>query len=208
MTIAYTHGRGVYLNLTNRCATSCVFCLRGPSFWQFEGHDLRLPPREPTTREAFEAAETLLARHNAEELVFCGYGDSAYRLGAVVSIGEAEGRLRPGLRRRLNTAGLGALIWGRDIAPDLRRGVDEVAVSLNTADPAQWRQLHRPQQKFAARGFEGVLRFVGQCLDAGLDATITAVDQPGVDLGAVEQLSAALGASYRLRPMITAPSKS
>ena len=51
-------------------------------------------------------------------------------------------------------------MWGRDIAAELRRGVDSVSVSLNTADAAQWRRLHAPLRPYAEDGFESVLRFL------------------------------------------------
>ena len=78
--LAYAHGKGVYLNLTNRCPTACVFCLKRSSRWRFEGNDLRLPRREPTGREALRAAHAFLDRGGFSELVFCGYGESTYAL--------------------------------------------------------------------------------------------------------------------------------
>ena len=42
--------------------------------------------------------------------------------------------------------GLGSLVNGRNIVPELRGAVDAVSVSLNTADPMQWEALHRPSR--------------------------------------------------------------
>ena len=198
--LAYAHGRGVYVNLTNRCPTACVFCVKGPARWNFEGRDLRLGAREPSAKEALRAADALLATGKFSELVFCGYGESTYRLAAMTAVGAEIGRRRPGVRRRLNTIGLGSLIRGRDITPKLKLCVDAVSVSLNTADPVQWRRLHRPKPEFAEKGFEAAMRFVSDCLEAGLQTTVTAVRLPGVDIGAVNALARLLGARFRLRP--------
>jgi TatD DNase family protein len=192
----------VYLNLTNRCPTACVFCLKRLSRWSFEGKDLRLTATEPSAAEGLRAAETLLATGLFSELIFCGYGESTYRLAEMGKIGSEIARRYPKVKRRLNTIGLGSLIWGRNIAPDLKRCVDSVSVSLNTADPAQWRRLHVPRAAYAEAGFGAVLRFVEDCLKAGLDTTVTAVRMPGVDVAAVKVLARGLGARFRLRPYL------
>jgi TatD DNase family protein len=201
--LAYAHGTGVYLNITSRCPTACTFCFKKSARWKFEGKDLLLRSREPSAREVLDAAEPLLATGRFKEIVFCGYGESTYRLGVMAAVGRETARRRPGLRRRLNTIGLGSLVWGRNIAPQLRRSLDAVSVSLNTADPAQWRRLHSPRPEFAEKGFDAVLEFVADCVRCGLETTVTAVDLPGVDLGAVERLALSLGARYRLRPPLS-----
>ncbi len=199
---AYPHGRGVYLNLTNRCPTACVFCLKRLSRWSYEGKDLRLPGKEPTAKQALQAAEAVLASGNYSELIFCGYGESTYRLPEMGEIGAEFARRRPGLKKRLNTIGLGGLIWGRNIAPELKRCVDSVSVSINTADPEQWRALHAPRAAYAEAGFIAALQFVEDCVRAGLETTVTAVRMPGVDIVPVKRLAAALGARFRLRPYL------
>lgn len=201
--LAYPHGTGVYLNITNRCPTSCVFCFKRPMRWRFEGKDLRLSRREPSAREILQAAEDLLATGKYKEIVYCGYGESTYRLGVMNALGLELARRHPGLKRRLNTIGLGNMIHRRDIAPALARCLDAVSVSLNTADPAQWRKIHAPRREFAERGFEEAQRFVKDCLRAGLETTVTAVDLPGVDLAAVKRLARSLGADFRLRPPLS-----
>jgi TatD family-associated radical SAM protein len=200
--LSYAHGTVVYLNLTNRCPTACVFCLKHLASWQYEGKNLRLPAQEPSTRESLQEVETLLTKRRFSELVFCGYGESTYRLATMTAIGAEVRRQHPEIRRRLNTIGLGSLIWGRDIAPELKRCLDAVSVSLNTADPAQWRRLHVPQSAYAERGFGAVLQFIADCARSGLDTTVTAVRLPGVDVAAVERLAHMLGARFRFRPFL------
>jgi TatD DNase family protein len=97
------------------------------------------------------------------------------------------------------------LIWGRDITPQLKRCVDAVSISLNTADPIQWRRLHVPQAAYAETGFDAALKFIEDCSRAGLDTTVTAVRLPGVNIAAVERLARTLGARFRLRPRLPVP---
>jgi TatD DNase family protein len=118
-------------------------------------------------------------------------------------VGVESARRHPGLRRRLNTVGLGNLIWERDITPQLKLCVDAVSISLNTADPAEWRRLHAPREAYAEQGFAAAQRFVQDCVRAGLETTVTAVRLPGVDLAAVERLARSLGAGFRLRPPLS-----
>ena len=98
--------------------------------------------------------------------------------------------------------GLGSLIWGRDITPELARLIDAVAVSLNTADPEQWKSLLAPLKPFREKGFSAAQDFVRGCVAAGIKTTVTAVALPGVDMAAVRRLAAALGASFRPRPAL------
>jgi TatD family-associated radical SAM protein len=108
------------------------------------------------------------------------------------------------VRLRLNTIGLGDLICGRSIAPEIKECADAVSVSLNTADPEQWAALHVPRPEFRKQGFDAVLGFIASCAKAGIPTTVTAVAQPGVDIGSVRRLARALGARFRSRPWLGA----
>lgn len=202
--VAYARGRGLYLNLTNRCPTACVFCLKRLRAWDFEGQDLRLGPRPPAAPAVVAAARELIdpAKPPAEA-VFCGYGESTYRLPVMREVAAGLSRVQPGLRWRLNTIGLGDLINGRRIASELREFLDGVSVSLNTADPRQWERLHAPSREFSRGGFAAVLQFARDCVAEGLSTTITAVRIPGVRLDAVRRLARSLGAGFRIRPRLS-----
>lgn len=201
-TIAYPFKRGLYLNITNRCPTACRFCIKRLLDWRFERWDFKLAGQEPSPAEVLSAVDAASGGKGFTEVVFCGYGESTYRLPDMLRICRGLRRRFPGARLRLNTVGLGNLIWGRDIAPELARGLDAVAVSLNTADPAQWARLHSPLPRFRKIGYAGCLEFVRCCVRAGLSTTVTAVALPGTDIAAVRRLAGSLGARFRRRPLI------
>ena len=197
--IAYLYDERVYLNVTNRCPTACRFCAKYDWGWSYRGTLLRLP-KEPSVGDLVHAAELKLRAASRNEAVFCGYGEPTERLGAVLDVSSALKAGRPGLRLRLNTIGLGSLSRGRDIAPELARAVDAVSVSVNTAEPEQWRFMHRPKAALPGASLAAVCDFIRSCVREGLPTTVTAVDQPGVSILGVELLAKYLGANFRLRP--------
>ena len=100
------------------------------------------------------------------EVVFCGYGESTYRLDEMSRLGRDLLCLRPEIPARLNTIGLGNLIWGRDIVSELAWFLRSVSVSLNTPDPVQWLELHRPAPAFREKGFAASRLFAERCVAA------------------------------------------
>ena len=54
MTITYTVGSGLYVNMTNRCPNNCTFCIRNNGEGAYGSSSLWLD-REPTEDEVFEA---------------------------------------------------------------------------------------------------------------------------------------------------------
>ena len=199
---AYLWFGNVYLNITNHCPTSCMFCVKRTWLWTYCGNDLMLR-HEPKVDEIWKELELLASRQNPQEIVFCGYGEPTYRLEAISMLSSRIRERFPGIRIRLNTIGLGSLIRGRDIVSTLRLRVDAVSISVNTADPRQWSMLHRPAASYGDAGFDAVRRFATGCVQAGLYTTLTAVELPGVDLLAVERMAHELGAEFRLRPSLT-----
>lgn len=198
----YRYQDGLYVNLTNRCPTACAFCIKFTWKMKYRGYDLKLGGAEPKLEELLEAVASARRERPFSEVVFCGYGESTYRLADMLSLCGEFARRYPGTRRRLNTVGLGNLINRRSIAADLATGLDAVSVSLNSSDPKQWAETMRPLPEFAARGFESVLEFVRECAKAVPDTTVTAVQLPGVDLAALERLALSLGARWRERPYL------
>ncbi|MDD5656320.1 MAG: TatD family nuclease-associated radical SAM protein [Elusimicrobia bacterium] len=201
-TIAYPFKKGLYLNITNRCPTACRFCIKRALNWRFERWDFKLSGREPSPRLVLSEVDAAARGRTFSEVVFCGYGETTYRLPDMLAICRGLRRRCPRAVLRLNTVGLGNLIWKRDIVPALAGALDAVAVSLNTADPARWAEIHAPLARFRARGFASCLDFIRRCVKAGLSTTVTAVALPGTDLAAARRLAESLGAGFRRRPLI------
>jgi len=195
--LVYRYGESLYLSITNRCPTACVFCIKGPWKMGYRGYDLRLR-EEPSVAEILAALGDDAA---GREVVFCGYGECTYRLDAVrgVSTGLREREVEA---IRLNTIGLGNLINGRDITGELARCLDSVTVSLNTADARQWARIHRPLPEFHEEGHAAVVEFIRGCVKAGLRTIVTALETPALDMDAVRTLAGGLGAEFRSRPVL------
>ncbi len=188
--IAYRIRDSLYLNLTNRCTNACTFCIRQKTDF-IKGHNLRLD-REPDYDEVVAAIGDP-ARYR--EVVFCGYGEPLLRLELVKRV--AAWLKERGARTRLNTNGQGGLIAGRNVVPELAGLIDEVSVSLNAADGETYQKVCRSRYGDAA--FAEVKRFVAECARTGIATSVTALNLPGVDLGACRDLARELGATLRVR---------
>ena len=200
----YRYKAGLYVNLTNRCPTACIFCIKSKWKMSYRGSNLDLGGAEPDTETLVSLIKAEWALAPFEELVFCGYGEPTMRLDALLAVAGAvkSGALAPvpaGLRVRLNTNGLGGLVNGMDIIPLLRGLVDSVHVSLNTADPAQWLALMRPRTEYAPEAFNSALEFVRGASGALPETVVTAINDPAVDLERFSALARELGAKPRIR---------
>src|SRR3989339_1311599 len=112
-TITYTHHRSLYINLTNRCASACSFCIKRKWAWKYRGKDLKLD-HEPSAQEVIRKIGN---PKKYPEVVFCGYGEPTLRLGVLKEV--AAWIKSKGGTVRLNTTGLGSLYFGRNIVPEL-----------------------------------------------------------------------------------------
>jgi cyclic pyranopterin phosphate synthase len=201
-TIAYRGKGNIYLNITDRCSCSCTFCLAEFTSEVF-GSDLTLHA-EPDVEEIVRAAELAFLDGPADEVVFCGLGEPTMRLDDVLAVTEWL-RLRR-VPSRLVTNGHGDLLNpDRDVAAELAAaGLGAATVSLVAADPATYDELCRPMFSKAHRA---VIKFARRCVEEGVATTLTAVDQPGVDLADCEALAAAMGAEFRARHLVVAPER-
>jgi len=190
--IVYPIRDSLYVNLTNRCTNECVFCPRSTNP-RVKGHWLRMA--EGSEPSADDVIRAIGDPTRYDEIVFCGFGEPTLRLPVMLQV--AEWVKSKGGRTRLNTNGQGDLIAKQPIAPLLKGRIDAVSVSLNTADAAQYAEMSR--SAFGERTYEGVLDFVRMAMRCGIRVTVTALDYPGVDTGAVERMAKELGVEFRLR---------
>ena len=190
--VAYRIRDSLYLNITNRCTNACTFCGKRRDY-HVKGHLLELPA-EPS------AAETLAEVGDPtrfDEIVFCGFGEPLLRLDAVKEV-AAELRRR-GAKVRVNTDGLGNLVHGRNILPELAGLVDALSVSLNAPDADTYARIC--PNRYGASSFDALLDFLREAPRHVPEVTATAVALPGLDTEAVRRLAESIpGVSFRLRP--------
>ncbi len=187
--IVYKIRDNLYLNLTSACCNACNFCIRFDTAF-VKGHNLNLD-REPTAREIIDAIGD---PKTYKEVVFCGLGEPTTRLDVLKE--TARWVKSQGGRVRLNTNGLGRLINGRDILPELQGLVDTVSVSLNAHNAEVYERLCRPSFNNA---YEEVLSFIRDAKGIIGDVIVTVVDIEGVDIEACKEIAQRLGARFRLR---------
>ncbi|MBE0606587.1 MAG: YchF/TatD family DNA exonuclease [Deltaproteobacteria bacterium] len=190
--VTYRIRDSLYLNITNRCTNACTFCPKRDDF-HVKGHLLKLPG-EPTVAEAL--AE-IWDPAKFDEVVFCGFGEPLLRLSDLKEI--AAGLKRRGARVRVNTDGLGNLVHGRNVLPELAGLVDALSVSLNAADAETYARIC--PNRYGPPSFAALLDFLREAPKHIPTVRATAVALPGLDPKAIRRLAESIpGVSFRLRP--------
>ncbi len=197
MTILYKVYNNLYVNLTNKCPCSCTFCLRQTMDHVGESDSLWLT-REPTVEEVIEDFKNFDVEA-FDELVFCGFGEPTERLDTLLAV---AGYFKETYNKpiRINTNGLGSLINGRDIAPELKGLIDTVSISLNTPNAERYHELVR--SRFGNKSFDAMLSFARECTKYVPHVVMTTVD---TTLSKEEEkqcqaICDQLGVTYRIRP--------
>lgn len=199
--MTYPLGRGLYVNLTNRCPCACEFCLRKQGDG-VQGSDSLWLEREPSVEEvcADIDAHDLSA---CDEIVFCGFGEPTERLDDLLAVARHVRAHAPSLGIRLNTNGLADLIHGRTTAGELAGLVDTVSISLNTPDPDEYFRLCHP--KFGPGSHAAMLAFAKACVGVVPRVVLTVVGEPVTSLAnqaRCRALAESIGCTLRVRPYI------
>ena len=201
-TISYEYEGSLYVNLTNRCDCSCVFCLR------HNGHkgsiyadDLWLE-HEPSREEALE---DLLARELTKyrELVFCGFGEPMYRTEDIVWLVDELKKRVSGLPPvRINTNGHANLILGQDVTPRLQGRIDTLSISLNGSTPEEYCAVTRPRD--GEKAWHAMLDFAGKAKEYVPNVVMTIVDkdQTPEAIERCRRITRDLGVKLRIRAYI------
>lgn len=190
--VAYRIRNSLYLNITNRCTNACTFCAKR-SDYHVKGHNLRLPG-EPGVAEVLAEIGDPTA---CDEVVFCGFGEPLLRLEEVKEIARAV--KAKGGRVRVNTDGLGNLVHGRNILPELAGLVDALSVSLNAPDARTYARIC--PNRYGEASFPAILEFLREAPRHVPSVVATAVALPGLPHDAVRRLAESMpGVSFRLRP--------
>ena len=197
MEILYKVHNNLYVNLTNKCPCACTFCLRQNMDHVGESKSLWLE-REPSAEEVIaEFAKFDMSRFN--EVVFCGFGEptEAFEVLKKVAAFVKETYHMP---IRLNTNGLGNLVNGRDITPEMEGLIDTVSISLNTPNADRYHELVR--SKFGDKSFDAMLDFARSSIKYVPNVVMTTVDTTITKEEEEEcrRICDSIGAKYRIRP--------
>jgi radical SAM enzyme (TIGR04100 family) len=153
MTILYPVKGNLYVNLTNRCPCSCTFCIRNEAPGVYGSDSLWLE-REPTACEV-KVEFDKFPPESYDELVFCGYGEPFERLDDMVDIAKYV-KHNFGKTTRVNTNGLGNLIYGEPCEPKLEGAIDIVSISLNASNREKYNSITRPKWE---NSYDEMLKF-------------------------------------------------
>ncbi len=196
MEILYKVHNNLYVNLTNKCPCSCTFCLRQDKDRVGESDSLWLD-RDPTTDEVVAEFENFDVK-SFDEIVFCGFGEPTEALPVLLET-AAYIKEEFTLPVRINTNGLGNLIWGRDIVPDLKGLADSVSISLNAPTSERYQELTR--SRFGEGSFEAMLDFARKCKAQMSQITMSTVETTITreEEAECQKICDEIGAVYRIR---------
>ena len=197
MTILYKVHDNLYVNLTNKCPCACTFCLRQTRDSMENSGTLWLE-REPSIEEIIaDFANFNMDEFN--EVVFCGFGEPTERIDAVLQVARYV-KDTYGKKTRINTNGLGNLVNGRDICPDMEGLIDTVSISLNTPNKERYYELTR--SRFGIGSFDAMLDFTKSAVKYVPNVVMTTV---ATTISPEEEeecrkICEQIGAKYRIRP--------
>ena len=187
----------LYINLTNRCTNKCKFCIRYTEEG-VRGVDLWLQ-HEPD----FDEIRKQLEDNNftdAEEIVFCGYGEPTMRHDMLV---RAARFIKENSRAkiRINTNGHGNRIAGYDITGDYEGLIDEISISLNAKTAKEYNELCICD--FGEDGFYELLDFA-KCAKNHVPSVIFSIVDilPKEDIEECKKIAEKTGVNLRIRKLV------
>ena len=193
------HPETVYVNLTNSCTNSCIFCLRnqkddvcGAEMWHDDNY---------TLEDIIEQFNKFLPY--VKTTVFCGYGEPFLRREMMKEFCKYLRKNHPQIKIRVNTNGHANAIYKTNVAEEFKGLIDFVSVSLNASSEKDYDEICKPKIK---NGYEEVKKFIKACWDAGIEVTasvVTGFDKIHyVNVEECEKIASSLGAKFRNREFI------
>lgn len=190
----------VYINLTNACTNSCIFCLReqkddvcGKDMWHDDNYTL-----DDIITQFKEFA------NSAEEVVFCGYGEPFLKKDMMKDFCLYLRKNYPQIKIRVNTNGHANAIYKTNVAEEFKKLIDSASISLNAANADDYNEICKPK---ISNAYEEMKKFVTACKTAGIDVTtsiVTGFDNiHDIDVNKCQEISETLGAKFKIREFIT-----
>ena len=188
----------VYINLTNACTNSCVFCLReqkddvcGLNMWHDENYTLQ-----------DIISQFLTYNPTPQNVVFCGYGEPFLKKDMMKAFAQYLRENYPEIKIRVNTNGHANAIYKTNVIEEFKGLLDEVSVSLNSDNSKQYNEICQPKIENA---YESVKEFLKCCKNAGIKtyaSIVTGFDEREINIENCEKIAQELGAQFRNREFI------
>lgn len=196
--IIYTYGGSVYMNITNKCPCSCVFCIRSNGDGLGSAESLWLK-KDPTFDEIKAEIDSFdFSPYN--EVVFCGYGEPTQALDNLIASAKYL-KNKLGLKIRVNSNGLSDLINGKETAKLLEGVVDSISISLNAPDAESYQRVSR--SKFGEKAFPAMIKFASDCKKYIPKVKFTVVDVITPDeIERSQKIADDMGIQLRVRALI------
>lgn len=187
----------LYINLTNRCTNKCKFCIRYTEEG-VRGVDLWLE-HEPEFEEICKQLEDNNFK-NAEEIVFCGYGEPTMRHDMIVRVAKFI-KENSKAKVRINSNGHGNRVAGRDITEDYTGIIDEISISLNAKNAREYHELCICD--FGEEGFSELLEFA-KCAKNHVPSVILSIVDvlPAEDIEECKKIAEKTGVNLRIRELV------
>ena len=190
----------VYVNLTNACTNSCVFCLReqkddvcGAEMWHDDNYKLE---------DIIEQFKNFTP--TPKEVVFCGYGEPFLKKDMMKAFCEYLRKNHPDIKIRVNTNGHANAIYKTDVAEEFKGLIDFASISLNASNSDEYDEICNPKIENA---YEEVKAFIKSCKKAGIEVAASIVtgfdDKHDINASECENIAKNLGADFRNREFIT-----
>ncbi len=197
MTILYKVHNNLYVNLTNKCPCACTFCLRQTRDHMEDSGVLWLE-KEPTVDDVI-ADFANFNMDDYDEVVFCGFGEPTERIDVLLEV-AAYVKKTYNKPTRINTNGLGNLVNGRDITPELKGLIDTVSISLNTPNKERYYELTR--SKFGIGSFDAMIDFAKEAVKYVPHVVMTTVATTITkeEEAECQRICDNIGVKYRIRP--------
>lgn len=189
----------VYVNLTNACTNSCVFCLReqkddvcGAEMWHDGNYTLG------DVIEQFNEYKPI-----PQNVVFCGYGEPFLKKDMMKAFALYLRENYPEIKIRVNTNGHANAVYKTNVAEEFKGLLDEASVSLNSDNSEQYNEICQPKIENA---YDAVKDFLKCCKEAGIKtyaSIVTGFDEREINVENCEKIAHKLGAEFRNREFIT-----
>ncbi|BCS82146.1 TatD family nuclease-associated radical SAM protein [Anaerocellum diazotrophicum] len=190
--ITYTIDNKLYINVTNKCTNSCIFCIRNTERGLGEGYDLWLD-HDPTAEEILLEIKD---PQKYDEIVFCGYGEPLIRLDVVIEVAKKLKEITS-VPLRVNTNGHASYIHKKNVPQLLSNLIDRISISLNAPNKERYNEICKP---FNEDIYDYVIEFIKDSKKYIKEVWVSCVDIISKkEIEECKEIAQKLGVNFKLR---------